>query len=88
MQIQKLFKKQDERYVRLNVHTNISVSLCCHGFLMILLAFLIIDQNVKVDELRDGTANMKVDVRSVFDAVETLVRKFSNCINVHQFVLL
>ncbi|VVA92406.1 unnamed protein product [Arabis nemorensis] len=29
----------------------------------------------EVDELRDGTANMKVDVRSVFDAVETLASK-------------
>ena len=27
-----------------------------------------------MNELRDGTANMKDDVRSVFEAVETLVR--------------
>lgn len=38
-------------------------------------------------ELQDCTSNMKVDVRSVFDAVETLVRKFCNCIHVHQFIL-
>ncbi|KAF2580317.1 hypothetical protein F2Q68_00005653 [Brassica cretica] len=30
----------------------------------------------EVNELRDGTANMKDDVRSVFEAVETLVRNF------------
>lgn len=38
-------------------------------------------------ELRDGTVIMKDDVKSVFDAVETLVRKLSIAyIYIHQFV--